>query len=39
MAKCNYCGWIDNDPDYFWYYQGHNYCSLHKENKLTLEEV
>lgn len=30
--KCGYCGWVGTE-DFFWYYQGQNYCSLHLENK------
>jgi hypothetical protein len=33
--KCAYCGWYDFDPDFFWYYAGKNYCSLHKEGKVN----
>lgn len=33
MNKCDYCGWVDTDPSFFWYYAGKNYCSLHKEGK------
>ena len=31
--KCAECGWVDNDPSFFWYYAGKNYCSLHKEGE------
>ena len=33
---CDYCGFVDSS-DYFWYYQGKNYCSLHKENKAYVD--
>jgi len=36
MAKyeCGYCGW-EGEADYFEYYAGKNYCSLHREGKDT----
>lgn len=35
--ECGYCGWED-DSNFFSYYAGKNYCSLHLEGKDTPNE-
>jgi len=29
MNECAECGWLDNDPTFFYQVEGKFYCSLH----------